>query len=443
MSTGHLVGYVGGFAVALGVGAAVMVNPPTASADASSPASHSASAGTATSARAAHRTNTVVSMKPVPTRKVPAPKSSVTLLLAASAAAAPRRTTGNAAPAAAPVNTMSISTDYDVNNKPVTHVTVIDGGTGGQIGATLAIEGTAGTPAYSADGQHAVITTAFDEAGYKSTSHLAVIDTVTGTQVGNTLTIRGDATFTPPLIVTPDASQVLTVNVFYSASEAFALLVDTKTGAWEGFSVTGYPDRAPQLAPDGVHALITTTYYNYDLGDTVVTVMDTETGTRASLSTPSVRVDGVQYGSAIFTADNHAVITTTFTNSDTGVVSTRVAVIDATTGRQIGTTHRLAGRIFDSAPPTLDGDRVVFQTTAGVKVSVNAGTGAVRTTPIRSPWGFDVDTFATTPVGHALLSAYRAVVVVGVFVVVPVVTFAIVLPVASVVSWLGTTLGLG
>ena len=296
---------------------------------------------------------------------------------------------------------MSITTDVDADNKPVTQVAVISSTSGAQLGKTIAIEGSPGTPAYSTDGQHAVITTAFDELGEKSTSHLAVINTVTGAQVGDVLTLTGDATFAPPLIVAPDASRVLVVGVFYGA-DSFARLVDTTTGAWEGFSVRGYPDRAPALAPDGVHALITTTYYDSDLGDTLVSVMDIETATRPSPSVPSVRVDGIQYGNPIITPDGHAVIATTFTNSDTGGVSTRVAVIDTTTGKQIGTTHKITGRIVDSAPPALEGDHVVFRTSAELEVAVNSGTGAVHTTSLTNPWEFNPNAFWRSPLGTAM-----------------------------------------
>ncbi len=79
--------------------------------------------------------------------------------------------------------------------------------------------------------------------------------------------------------------------------------------------------------------------------------MDTATGTPASISKPTVRVDGLQDRAPIVTADGHAVITTAFTDSATGVVSNRVAIFDATTGSQIGTTQTLAGTILDS-PPT-------------------------------------------------------------------------------------------
>ncbi|WP_445170174.1 hypothetical protein ACTXG7_13135 [Mycolicibacterium sp. Dal123E01] len=383
MNSGHVIGYVGGLAVALGVGAAVWLGTPTASADTRSAAASSgtrsaaASSGTATSARAAHRTNTVAARKPAPARKT-----------AASAAAAP-------------ANSLRITTDYDADDKPVTQVAVINSVTGAQVGTTIAIEGSPGTPAYSTDGQHAVITTAFDEIGEKSTSHLAVINTITGAQVGDVLTLAGDSTFAPPLIVTPDASRVLTIAVF-SGADSFARLVDTTTGAWEGFSVRGYPDRAPTMAPDGVHALITTTYYDYDLGDTLVSVMDVETATRPSPSVASVRVDGIQYGDPIITADGHAVITTSFTNSTTGGVSTRVAVIDAATGKQIGTTGKVTGRILDSAPPTLDVDRVVFRTSAEFKVTVNTATGAVQTTSLANPWVFNLNAFWRSPLGAAV-----------------------------------------
>jgi hypothetical protein len=419
MNSGHFVGYVGGLAVALGIGAAAWLGTPTASADTSS---HSASSGTAKSARPAQHTNTAASVKPGPTRKTVAPTSLATKRAAALSAG--------------PANTLNVTIDYDTDNNPVAQVAVVNGATGAQIGTTITIEGTPGTPVYSTDGQHAVITTVYDEFDYKSTSHMAVINTDTGALVGELLTFTGDSTFSPPLIVTPDASQVLTVGVLYKASLAFARLVDTTTGAWEGFAIRGYPDGAPQLAPDGVHALITSTYYDYDLGDTYIEVMDTETGTPASLSAPPVRVDGLQFRNAIMTADGHAVITTTFTDSESGVVSTRVAVVDATTGRQIGTTQRLTGKILDSAPPALDGDRVVFRTTAGVKVTVNTGTGAVSTTPVASPWGFDVSTFAKTPIGQALTNVYRAIVVIGAFVVIPVVAVTVVGPVFYVASLL-------
>ncbi|QYL19414.1 hypothetical protein [Mycolicibacterium pallens] len=80
MSTGHLIGYAGGLAVALGVGAAVILNAPAASADASSATSTSSGhSGTAKTARVTQRTNTVASMRRAPTRKASAPTPSATL----------------------------------------------------------------------------------------------------------------------------------------------------------------------------------------------------------------------------------------------------------------------------------------------------------------------------------------------------------------------------
>ncbi|GAA2796314.1 hypothetical protein [Mycolicibacterium pallens] len=228
-----------------------------------------------------------------------------------------------------------------------------------------------------------------------------MINTVTGAQVGTTLTFTGDSTFAPPLIVTADASQVLTVGVLYG-SGSFARLVDTTGGAWEGFFLRGYPDRAPQLASDGVHALITTVYYDADLGDTLVTVMDTATGTPASISKPTVRVDGLQDRAPIVTADGHAVITTAFTDSATGVVSNRVAIFDATTGSQIGTTQTLAGTILDSPPPTLDGDSVVIHTSTGATTTIDLATGAART--MLPQWHFNPAGFWNTRIGEAVYS---------------------------------------
>jgi len=93
-----------------------------------------------------------------------------------------------------------------------------------------------------------------------------------------------------------------------------------------------------------------------------VVVVNTDTGSQIG---NAITVTGTASTSLPLTADgSRALITTRSHAAETGIDSTRVAVIDTTTGTQIGTTVTLNGAQFVS--PRLNADRTrVLVTTQG------------------------------------------------------------------------------
>lgn len=88
---------------------------------------------------------------------------------------------------------------------------------------------------------------------------------------------------------------------------------------------TGYPSGSPQLSADGSRALITTGVFNLATGTTTqVAVIDTTTGTQIG---KTLILPGAPSGSPLLTSDGtHAFITTFVTDPITGyTTATRVA----------------------------------------------------------------------------------------------------------------------
>ncbi|QEN14574.1 hypothetical protein ACRDU6_19565 [Mycolicibacterium sp. ELW1] len=394
MSTGHVVGYVGGLAVVLGVGTAIMASAPAASADASAP-SHSAASGTAKSARPTQRANPVASMRPVPTRKVAAPASSVTLLMAASTAD-PRRTPARAVRGAAPVQAAASTpppadtVPIDNNNLVIdsegntTRISLQDKTTGTQTGTTLVLTGRIAQPPLLAltEGR-AVIATSWDTST-TYLSQVAVFDTETGTQTGTTLDFTGSPSvalvgdglaligayrydvatggatdFTvldvssgdplgggltlaggpwngPAVRVGSDRLLVRAVNQNYWAGTATvsAGVLNITTGSQIGHAVSldGGPWVDPIVNDDGVHVLLTSSI----AGASHAAVIDTVAGEQSGVT---VDLQGTA-GYVLPAVDGVHVLLTTYDGS-----SSRVAVVDATTGDEAGNTLTMNGRL--------------------------------------------------------------------------------------------------
>lgn len=215
--------------------------------------------------------------------------------------------------------------DYDSADESITRLAVIDTTTGTQIGALTLAGSAAWTPlVLSADGSRALITAT---SGYPSTNQtrVAVIETATGQQIGTTLTF-GD--YASGAVVSSHGSHAL---ITMSTQVA---VIDTATGAGTTVTLPGGSPREPLLSTDGIHALIAD-----NAGDAVI--INTATGAQTALiSALTGRPDAFDLVSADGT---RAVITTTVPGAVDGLGTTRVAVIDTTTGAQIGSIFTLTG----------------------------------------------------------------------------------------------------
>ncbi len=304
-------------------------------------------------------------------------------------------------------------------------VAVIDTGTGNQVGSTVTVTGAPVPAVLSADGRRALITTVVHDYGMgTANTRVAVVDTATGTQIGTTLTLSGD--LGSSVLLSTDGSRAIITTDFYdvanTADTTRVTTVDTSTGTQIGSTLTllGAPSSSVLTDASGDHALITSTTYDLTTGNTTtrIAAVDTTAGVQtgdtlvlaggpapfhqpvstadkkyalitagrvngntlttsvATVNTTTgasniIALDGdLAEQPAVFTADGaHVLIATNnpFTTSPT----TLLAVIDATTGIQAGTTVTVSGRpqsLLDSGEPigfvplTADGSRALAVT---------------------------------------------------------------------------------
>lgn len=378
MSTGHLVGYVGGLAVALGVGTAVLVSAPTASADTSS-ASSSAHSGTAKSARAAQRTNTVASARRAPARKVDAPTSSVTLLMAASAATDPRRPAAGARPLPAAADTIPIDTGHnlvidttgDWSTGFTTRVSLRDNTTGTQVGSTVTLDGTASGRLFSADKDRVLVTTEVYDPVVPYTTEVAVINTEEGTQIGTTLELGGRAT--GPLLAIDDKHVLITTEVYSLAGDStHVALIDDSFGTQTGDTLVlkGRVAQGPMLDAAGGHAVIAT---SGDLSSQYagqVAVFDVHTGTQAGTTldftgSPSLQLIG---------DGNLALIRAARYDAATGG-ATDFTLLDTSSGSKVGSGLTLEGTPWNTSAITVAGTNILVE---AVNQNYFAGTSTIN-----------------------------------------------------------------
>ena len=388
MNSGHVIGYVGGLAVAAGVGAAVWLGTPTASADVSSPSAHSASASTAKSARAPQRTHTVGLRKPAPARKVTA-SSSVKAVVAA------------------PTTPHDLNLTYDpVTDK--TSVTVVDTTTNSPIGSTVTVDGSARAPVLSSDGKRALITTNdHNPVTDQNDTAAVVIDMIAGGQIGNTFGFAGASPESASF--GPDGTCAVVTLLQTSTSRVFVAMLDTTAGTQTGIAnlEVGYPFVAPMWNADGTRVLITLAQSGGTV--TAVTVLDTTTGDVAGATS----IEGFAEPAPIITPDGtRAVFTTTvYTSNNSGNwPSTRVTVVNTMDGRQAGAALDLPGASTVSL--LNDGRTALIRNSSGfVSILDTANATFTPPLPLLPPWGLDA--LWRTPLGAALTPVVFVVGLVG------------------------------
>lgn len=232
-----------------------------------------------------------------------------------------------------------------------TRVAVIDTATGKQVGSTVSIAGKPVVPAFSADGTRAVITAAGTTA-----TQLAVIDLATGKQTGTTLTLPGAVGVQ---LLSADGSRALTTT--YGTGITQVAVLNTLTGAQTGatVSVTGNQLEAPVLNADRTRALITTSRPIWEAPDTTrIAVLDTTTGTQLGTT---VEIAGNEVAPPALNADgSRAAISTQIGDFASGY-TTQATILNVATGSQIGTTQGLEGQAVYGAPVfNAAGNRVAF-----------------------------------------------------------------------------------
>lgn len=295
---------------------------------------------------------------------------------------------------------------YSVN------VVVLDTVTGTQVGATTTLAGSTYSAAQlSADGTRAVVSTSdstqnpFTEVT-TYTSRVAVIDTATGAQVGTTTTLAGSSDTT---VLNADGSRAIHTSHTYDDETltytARVAVIDVTTGSQVGTTTTlvGYAG-ATQFFAAGTRAIVTTQQETYIDGvgtsayTTRLAVIDTITGTR--LGTTTV-LEGSSSRTLLDADETRIVEIVGDQDRATYDYTSRIAVIDATTGGQIGNTITVRGRISSGGPIgpgeirypaaqfTADGKRVVL-TTSGSEAS--SGTSVTSVSVIDIGTGSQIGT---------------------------------------------------
>ncbi|BBX68226.1 hypothetical protein MPSYJ_16870 [Mycolicibacterium psychrotolerans] len=251
------------------------------------------------------------------------------------------------------------SVDDTVTPASTTLVTIVDATTGKQVGSTVTLIGAQSGPARAAGAGRALVTTYVADGYTVLNTQVTVIDTTTAAKIGTTATLTGRADGEP--LVSADGTRALITN-----NAGVAVIINTATGAQVGpaLSLTGRPAAFQLAGADGNRALITTTVTGYERIEytTRVTVFNTTTGAQVGTT---LTVPGS--GAPLMTADGTRALISTAVY-DQGALfwvdphSTRVAVIDTTTGQQIGATLTLYGGIYGAQLLSAESTRALITT---------------------------------------------------------------------------------
>ena len=268
-------------------------------------------------------------------------------------------------------STLSLVTSTDGG---VVRATVIDTATGQQVGTTLALSGD-GSVLVSRDGSRAVLQAVQTDAQTGTqTTQFASLNTSTGTQIGTTM-VRSGAWSIPTYmdLLTDDGSRAVIITglnpTIYTTATQVAVIDTAGTQIGSTLTVAGTEFGSIRAATDGSRALMVTNVYDgrLSINTTVLTVIDTTTGAQVGGTTMLTGfIDG---GVRFDPGTRRAVITTMSSNfTTTGVGTTQVAIINTTTGQQLGTTLTLADNVYSGSTVSADGSLVVVKT--GTKLAL-------------------------------------------------------------------------
>ncbi len=291
---------------------------------------------------------------------------------------------------------------FDAFGTTTTQVAVVNTTTGKQVGRTVTIVGKPATTVLSGDGTRALVMTSIPNPTTGiSTTRVTVINTTTGTQVGNTVSVAGS----PAGIrfLGADGKRALILTDVYDEYDwdgtehiTGVAVIDTTTGAQIGttLAVSGSPLDS-MASVDGSRALVTTSLPNptTNIPTTRVTMIDTSTGTQSKMIADFV---GNRYSAQLLNGNATRVLITT-TDGDWGTGNTRVAVLDTITGTQTETVlvGDATGLMFNA-----DGSRALITTR-----TYDRATGAF-TTQLAA-----IDTATGAQTGSTMVLDYEATVV--------------------------------
>ena len=226
---------------------------------------------------------------------------------------------------------------------------MINTSTGTQVGDTFTVPGSATVEARAnATGSRVtLVVTDFDEQHIFATTKVVSINTATGQQIGQTLTLQGELPRPHTASFNADGTRAVFIARDPTGT-ARAAVFNTTTGTQIGSTITIPGPIIPiaaRLTPDGTRATITHVDFSGGQFTTRVSVINTTTG---ALIGNTVVIPGQSNLPAQFTNDDRrAVLSATSAVFDAAtnslIVETKVAVVDIATGNQIGSTITASG----------------------------------------------------------------------------------------------------
>ena len=241
--------------------------------------------------------------------------------------------------------------------------TVVDTGTGEKVGTTVTFTGDYGqTAAFNSFGTRAVVTAKhYDDDTSQIVTSVVVINTTTGAQVGSTRNFGGSTEANVQL--NKDGSRVVVVTAPVSDDITLAasdlVLINTETGA-QVLTRTFTGVTKARIGSDGTRIAVTVVTYltdtPFDQDDlsSKVTVINAADGTQVG---STITKQG--YSVATPNADGSRLIISTITGTYvTGATTTTIAEVNSSTSAQIGSGVVIAnGQTRAAAAFSADGSR--------------------------------------------------------------------------------------
>lgn len=265
-----------------------------------------------------------------------------------------------------------------------TRLAVLDVIDGAQVGATVLLPGYQ-SATWSAEGNRALVTTIEDD-GTAGITRLTVIDTDAGAQTGPTTTISGRLAGSP--LFSADGSHVLVAADDGTNTHVAVLALGSGTPQVSSFVLSGGASWVGQTA-DGERALITARVdgTNGNAVSTSVALIDISTG--AQIGT-TLSVPGGGWGAPLLTDGTHALLVNYVPGSGT-TLDTQVTVIDTSTGARTATPVILGGTLIQNPLLSADRTRALIGAGAGsVIIDTATGLQAGAAFPGRVVSGFEV-----------------------------------------------------